>query len=170
MKFAMKQQVFSLKETFHVMSESGENLYEIKGKMISLGHKLTMYDMGGNEVAYIHQKLVSLVPKYFIEIPGENEVELKGHITLLKPHYTLETDQGNWEIKGDFLQHEYEMKNGDDVVATVSKKWLSFGDAYVIDVKNELDALKALGVVLAIDCTNQDTNLAQSRTIENAAK
>ena len=135
------------------------------GKLISLGHKLTIRDMDGEEAAYIHQKVLSLVPKYFIEISGQEEVELKGHITLLKPHYTLDAPGGKWEIRGDFAQHEYEMKRGHDVVATVTKKWFTWGDTYLLDVADDGDALTALGVMLAIDCIEADTNHAVSATV-----
>ena len=138
------------------------------GKLISVGHKLTVSDMDGNEVAYVHQKVLSLVPKYFIEVNGQEEVELKGHITLFKPHYTLDLGGDSWEIRGDFMAHEYEMTRGKEVVATVTKKWFSWGDTYLLDVENDDDALFALGVMLAIDCVDSDTNHAQSRTIADA--
>ena len=165
MKLALKQKVFSLKEAFTVMNEAGEPVYEVSGKLISVGHKLTVRELDGQEAAYIHQKVLSLVPKYFIEVNGQEEVELKGHITLFKPHYTLETGEEKWEIRGDFLSHEYEMKRGREVVASVTKQWFSWGDTYLLDVADDADALTALGVMIAIDCIDADTNHAQSATI-----
>lgn len=168
MKLALKQKVFSLKEAFTVLNEDGEALYEVSGKLISLGHKLTIRDMAGQEVAYIHQKLLALVPKYFIEESGREEAELKGHITLFKPHYTLETDTGKWEIRGDFMAHEYEMKRGKEVVATVRQQWFSWGDTYLLEIEDDTDALTALSVMIAIDCIQADTNHAHSTTIANS--
>ena len=171
MKLTLKQKVISLKESFTVMDEAGEPVYEVEGKLISVGHKLTVRDMAGSEAAYIHQKFFALTPKYFIEVNGQPEAELKGHITLFKPHYTLETAQGDWDIRGDFAQHEYEMKRGKEVVATVTRQWLSWGDSYLLDVPNDEDAVTALCVMLAIDCVQADTNHAQSATIaESTAK
>ena len=48
------------------MDEEGNPIYEVIGKLLSVGHKLTVTDMDGQEAAYIHQKVLSLVPKYFI--------------------------------------------------------------------------------------------------------
>ena len=165
MKLALKEKVFSLKEAFTVMNEAGDPVYEVSGKLLSVGHKLTVSDMDGQEVAYIHQKVLSLVPKYFIEVAGQEEVELKGHITLLKPHYTLEAPDEKWEIRGDFTAHEYEMKRGRDVVASVAKQWFSWGDTYLLDVPDDADALPALGVMLAIDCIESDTSRGVSASV-----
>ena len=165
MKLALKEKVFSLREAFQVMDEGGNPIYEVIGKLLSVGHKLTVTDMDGQEAAYIYQKVLSLVPKYFIEVNGQEEVELKGHITLFKPHYTLEAEDGKWEIRGDFMAHEYEMKQGRDVVATVTKKWFSWGDTYLLDVADDADVLPALGVMLAIDCIESDTSRGVSQSI-----
>ena len=168
MKLVLKQKVFSLEEAFTVTDEAENPIYQVAGKLISVGHKLTVRDMDEQEVAYIHQKVLSLVPKYFIEISGQEEVELKGHIILFKPHYTLKTDQGDWEIRGDFMEHEYEMKRNGQVAATVTKKWFSWGDCYLLDVVDDADVLTALSVMLAIDCVDSDTNTAQSATIASS--
>ena len=165
MKLALKEKVFSLREAYQVMDEEGNPIYEVIGKLLSVGHKLTVTDMDGQEAAYIYQKVLSLVPKYFIEVNGQEEVELKGHITLFKPHYTLEAEDGKWEIRGDFMAHEYEMKRGRDVVATVTKKWFSWGDTYLLDVADDADVLPALGVMLAIDCIESDTSRGVSQSV-----
>ena len=169
MKLVIQQKVFSLHERFQVMDETGEPLYEVKGKALSIGHKLTVTDMRGEEVAYIHQKVMSLVPKYFIEMAGRAEVELKGHITLLRPHYTLEMPDGDWEIRGSFTQHDYTMTCGDETVATVAQAWFAWGDTYALEVANDADALTALCVLLAIDCVNSDTTVAAGATAGTVA-
>ncbi len=168
MKLTLKQKVFSLKERFTVTDEEGNPVYEVAGRLLSWGHKLTLTDMAGNEAAHINQKVISLVPKYFIEIPGQDEMELKGHLTLFKPHYTLQAAGGDWDIRGDFMEHEYEMKRGHAVAASVTKKWFSWGDTYLLDVASEQDALTALCVMLALDCVQQDTNTATSSTIAHS--
>ena len=165
MKLALKQKVFSLKDAALGLSRREIPSTRWPASCSPSVHKLTVTDMDGQEVAYIHQKVLSLVPKYFIEISGQEEVELKGHITLLKPHYTLETDSGKWEIRGDFMAHEYEMKRGRDVAAAVTKKWFTWGDTYLLDVDDDADVLTALGVMIAIDCIESDTSRGVSASV-----
>ena len=146
MKLAIQQKVFSLHERFQVMDETGEPLYEVKGKALSIGHKLTVTDMRGEEVAYIHQKVMSLVPNYTREMPD-----------------------GDWEIRGSFTQHDYTMTCGDETVATVAQAWFAWGDTYALEVANDADALTALCVLLAIDCVNSDTTVAAGATAGTVA-
>ena len=42
------------------------------------------------------------------------------------------------------------------------------GDCYLLDVADDGDVLTALGVMLAIDCVDSDTNTAQSATIASS--
>ena len=170
MQLTIQQKVFSLREAFAIMDGEGNKLYEVKGKILSIGHKLTVSDLDENPVMHIHQKVLSLVPKYFLEPEGGEEVELKGHITLLKPHYTLELPGGDWEICGDFTAHEYEITCGDRLVAAVHQQWFSWGDCYELTVNDDADAMLALGVMLAIDCVDADTRRGAADTTARAAQ
>ena len=72
------------------------------------------------------------------------------------PHYTLETPDGDWEVRGDFLHHEYTIQKGEETIATVTKKWLSFGDSYTLDVAEDKNVVPALCVMVALDCIFED--------------
>ena len=167
MKLTMKQKVFSLKERFFIYDENGHDVYQVVGKILSLGHKLTILDRDDQEVGYIHQKLLSLTPKYFIQLPGQEEVELKGHVSLLRDHYTLKAPGGDWEIRGDFLSHEYEMIQRGQVVASVTRKFFSWGDTDLLDISPVASPLLALSVMLAIDCVMSDTTRNASTHVNN---
>ncbi|MEG0167341.1 MAG: hypothetical protein RR709_05660, partial [Ruthenibacterium sp.] len=73
-----------------------------------------------------------------------------------------------WDIKGNLLDHDYNITKDDVVVATIAQKWISWGDSYEIDVVNDADALYALGVVIAIDCINADINAATDTAVSGA--
>ena len=162
MVLTIKQKVFSLKESFNVMDGEGNPVYEVEGKFFSIGHKLTVRDMDGGELAHINQRVVSLRPTFDIDALGV-ESELKAHFTLFKQRYTLVSPGGDWEIAGDFTGHEYEMSRGGETVAAVSMRWFSWGDTYTLEAADEADALTALCVMLAIDCFNADTAAATSQ-------
>lgn len=162
MQLTLKQKFFSLKEHFFITDETGQEQYEVIGALLSLGHRLTIQDMEGSQVGQVRQKLLSLTAKYFLQMGDQEEVELKRHVTLFKDHYTLSLPQGNWEIRGDFINHEYSMTQGERTVASVTRKLFSWGDTYLLDIPDPKDAMLALGVMLAIDCVLADAKNAQN--------
>ena len=101
MKLVLKEKVFTLKERFNVTNEEEQTLYTIEGKLLSWGHQLDIADASGAHVAHVRQKVLALLPRYFITCEGMEEMELKGHLNIVHPHYTLETPDGDWEVRGD---------------------------------------------------------------------
>ena len=56
-----------------------------------------------------------------------------------------------WTVDGDFFEWSYDILEGSQKIASVSKELFNFTDTYTIDIINPADALPALLVVLAID-------------------
>ena len=156
MKLVLKEKVFALKERFNVTDEQEQPLYSVEGKFFSWGHQFDIEDASGAHMAHIKQKVFALLPRYFITCDGMEEMELKGHLNIIHPHYTLETPDGDWEVRGDFLHHEYTIQKGEETIATVTKKWLSFGDSYTLDVAEDKNVVPALCVMVALDCIFED--------------
>ena len=160
MKLVLKEKVFALKERFNVTDEQEQPLYSVEGKFFSWGHQFDIEDASGAHMAHIKQKVFALLPRYFITCDGMEEMELKGHLNIIHPHYTLETPDGDWEVRGDFLQHEYTIRKGEEEIATVTKKWFTWGDTYLLDVAEDKNVVPALSVMIALDCIFEDGALA----------
>lgn len=162
MQLVLKKKAVSLKERFTVTDAQENALYNVEGKAFSWGHQIDVTDASGARVAHIRQKLLALTPHYFITLGGGEEMELKGHFTLIHPHYTLETPEGDWEVRGNFTQHEYTITRGEETVASVSQKWFAWGDTYLVDVAEDKNAVPALCVMIALNCVDADTIAASA--------
>lgn len=160
MKLYMKQKVISWGDKFTVTDESGEVLYTVEGEVPSFGHKLHIYDHQHDEVAFIHQKLLSLLGRYFVTVNGQEAAEVVKEISIMHPKYSVKGP--DWEAAGDVMGHNYEIKKGGETVAAVHWKWMSWGDSYEIDVSNDADEVLVLAVVLTIDAVNFDMNSSQA--------
>ncbi len=165
MKLYMKQKVFSWGDKFTITDESGETLYYVEGEMFTLGHKLHIYDAQHREVAYVHQKLLSLLAKFFVTVDGREEAEVVREISLLHPKYVVKGP--DWEAKGDILGHDYNIHKGSEVIAAVHWKWMAWGDTYEIDVADPANEVLALATVLTIDAVNFDINSSESAAHAN---
>lgn len=148
-KFYMKQKVFSLKEKFFIKNEVGEDVYRIEGKFLSLGKQLTVYDGADREVAFIKQKLFQWLPKFDILIDGVEVAEVAQQFSFFKPKYTI--NGIGWNVVGNFWGHDYNVMDGENVIAHIHKAYMSFGDSFEIDVMDNVDERMVLAIVIAID-------------------
>lgn len=70
MKLLIKQRVFSWTDSYDIYDENGEAKYFVKAEFLSLGHQLHVYDHNRREIGVIHQKILTFLPAFEIEIDG----------------------------------------------------------------------------------------------------
>lgn len=159
MNYYIKQKVFSWKDKFNIYDQQGNPHFYVEGEFLTLGKKLHFQDMYGNELLFIHQKVLSFLMRYYISKNGTDIAEVVKKITFLKPKYYV--DGFGWEVEGDFFAHSYEIKQGGYTVARVQKRWLTWGDTYEIAIASGYDEVNVLAVVLVIDaCMEASQNAA----------
>ena len=149
MKLYIKQKVFSLKERFTVKNANGEDVYFVEGKLVSIGQKKTLTDAAGNELATIRQKVLAIMPKFIVEMDGKEVAWIKKKFTVMKPKYVVEGL--DWNVEGDFFAHDYTILEQGNVIASIHKKWMAWGDTFELDISDSADEVMALAVILAID-------------------
>ncbi len=149
MKLYIKQKVFSLKERFTVKNANGEDVYFVEGKLVSIGQKKTLTDAAGNELATIRQKVLAIMPKFIVEMDGKEVAWIKKKFTVMKPKYVVEGL--DWDVEGDFFAHDYTIQEQGNVIASIHKKWMAWGDTFELDISDNADEVMALAVILAID-------------------
>lgn len=129
--------------------------------MFSFGHKLHVYDGNSTEVAFIHQKVFSFRPRFFINLEGaQEELELVQKFTFFKQEYFIENS--SCVLEGNFSAHNYRLMSEGRILMSVDKEWFTWGDSYVIDVEKSADALMCICIMLAVDCANADASQAAS--------
>ena len=150
MNLYIKQKVFSFKDKFTVKDEYGQDKYIVEGEFFSLGKKLHIYDMAGNEVAFIQQKLLSFLPRYLVFVGERQIAEIVKQFSLFRPKY--EVAGLDWQVDGDFMAHDYEVTENGRPVVIIHKEWMTWGDCYELNIAPGADEIVALATVLAIDC------------------
>ena len=156
MKLLIKQRVFAWGDTYDVYDEAGDVKYVVKAEIFAFGHQLHVYDANGNEVGKISQKLLSVLPRFDIEIDGRMRGTIKKEFAFFTPKYDI--DYNGWHAEGDFWGWNYEVSSGYRTVMHVSKQLLTWGDTYIIDIAEEKDELEGLMLVIAIDAANCDND------------
>ncbi len=144
----IKQRVFTIGEKFTVYGEDGSERFYVRGEAFSVPKTFHISDTEGNELAEISHRPFSVPAKYDVSAGGR-DVTVAKKLTFFCPVYTVA--ELGWRIDGEFMSHEYEITDGDGTVATVSKEWFTFGDAYRLRVMRDSDVLMALCVLIVID-------------------
>lgn len=156
MKLLIKQRVFSWSDTYDIYDEQGNVRYFVKAEVFSLGHQIHVYDANRRELAVIHQRILTLLPKFEIEIGGRYVGMIQKKFTLFRPQY--EIDYNGWRVEGDFFGWDYDVYSGCSPIIHITKELLHWGDTYVIDIANPADELQGILLVIAIDAANCGNN------------
>ncbi len=153
MRYVMRQKILALGHDFTVRDENGSDVFFVDGKALSLGHKLSFQDMAGNELAFISQKLMALGPTYEVHVDGELVAVVKKEIfTLFNCRFLVDVPgPDDLDAEGDFLDHEYTFRRGDEVVGSASKRYFAWTDTYGIEVQNPDDTVLLLATAIVID-------------------
>lgn len=149
MKLLFRQRIFSWFDSYDIYDEEGNTIYVVKGQL-AWGHCLKIYDAGGNELGLVQERLFRLLPHFDMYAGNQKIGSIRKELTFLKPVYDI--DLNDWQVTGSFTEWNYSIldRHG-EIIAEIRKELLHLSDTYVIDVKNDEDALYVLMIVLAID-------------------
>lgn len=155
MQLLIKQRVFSWTDTYDVYDEYGQPRYFVRTEFLNIGHHIHVYRKDtGEEVGAIHQRLLTFLPKFDIEVSGREVGSISKEFSLFLPRY--EVDYKGWDVEGNFLEWNYRVLQGNQEVMSIEKEWLTWGDTYVLRYSNPANELPGLLLVLAIDAANCD--------------
>ena len=153
MKFYIKQKVISLKDRFNVYDENQNVKYTVKGKYFSLLNKLKLLDEHEELIYHAEKKLFRLLPKYIIFDTNHTQLATIKKQLALRPRYEIFMHDKKLNIDGTFLGHNFTISDESGSLASIHKKYISWGDTYEIDIFNETYLNLILFIVIVIDQT-----------------
>ena len=158
MIYQLKQKVWSFGDSYNVLGDQGQQVLNVQGKYFSWGDSLSLTDIHGVEVAQIKQRLMTFMPTYELFRDGQLFAKIVKEFTWFKSKFCLDVPGPNdYEISGSFWEYEYQFRRSGRVVATVSKKYWSWGDTYGVEIVDGEDVLSILSAVVVIDlCCHDD--------------
>jgi len=151
--YVIRERLFSLGEDSDITDQAGQPVLHVDGKVLSLHNRLVLRDPAGREVGQVHRKLAALRPTYEITLGGKDVAEVRKHLfTPFGERFTIDVPgPDDLQIRGDLLGHEFTIDRDGQVVATVSKRWLTVTASYAVEVAPGEDDLLILASVLALD-------------------
>ncbi|WP_067842716.1 LURP-one-related/scramblase family protein [Amphibacillus sediminis] len=160
-KLYIKQKVFSIGESFTVKDENEVDKYFIKGSFLSIPKTFTIKDANGNEIGVITKKVFSFLPKFFVEVDGQEVMTIQKEFSFFKARYRI--DGYGVSVQGDWWDKHFEVLSRGKVIGHVNEKWFTWGDTYEVDVHDENFEHIMISLVIAIDFVkNEERSTAHS--------
>ena len=152
-RYRMRQRLISIGEDYTIEDDSGRPVYKVDGKVLRIRETFVIEDMGGREVATIREKKLAIRDSMKILRDGKTIATVKkALISPFTDRFDVEVEGGgDLKVKGDLLDHDYEIRRDGDTVATVSKRWFTIRDTYGIDIAPGQDDALILAVAVALD-------------------
>jgi uncharacterized protein YxjI len=149
--YVIRERLFGFGQDSDITDEQGGVVLRVDGK--AFRDRLVLRDPGGREVAEVRRKLVALRPTYEIEVGGRDAATVRKKLfTPFVDRYTVDIPgPDDLELVGDLFDHDFTVRRGGTVVATVSKAFLTVRDTYGVDIASGEDELLILAAVLALD-------------------
>ena len=74
-----------------------------------------------------------------------------------RDRFHVEVEHGeDLTVKGNIVDHDYEIERDGKKIAEVSKKWLRARDTYGVEVRDDADTVLVLAVTVAVDALAHD--------------
>lgn len=147
----MRERLFSVGDDYWIEDADGRKVFLVDGKAMRLRDTFELKDARGRILVEIRQKLLSLRDTMLIERDGEQLARIKRkRLSLLRNHYRVTLADGTeLDVSGRILDREFAIEYDGELLAQISRRWLTVRDTYGIDVVRE-DADTALLIAVSV--------------------
>lgn len=155
-RFQMRQKLFSIGDDYWIEDDHGQRVFKVDGKALRMRKTLVFEDAAGTELLKIQERRFRIRDTMEIEDRDGRTVATikKALISPLRDRWNVDVANGpSLEVKGNILDHEYEIEADGHRVAAVSKKWFRFSDTYGVEVGPGQDPLLILAIAAVLDTT-----------------
>ena len=153
-RYQMRQKLVSFGDDFWIENQEGQRVFRVDGKMLRVRDTLFFRDTGGNELCKIQERMLRVKDSMEIEGPKGERLAMvkKAIITPVRDRWTVKVGDGpDLEVQGNILNHQYEIGEGRNQIAQVSKKWFRLRDTYGVQIEPGQNDIVLLAVTVAID-------------------
>jgi uncharacterized protein YxjI len=150
--------MFAIGEDFWIQNEAGEPVYKVDGKALRIRETFELQDRSGAILATIQAKLLSLMPTMTIERNGQPlAVVRKIPFTFFHQEFDIDLEAGRMlRAKGEITNHEYQILDGDQPVAAISKAWFALLETYGVAIAPGEDQVLLLATAVCVDELSED--------------
>ncbi|WP_030805790.1 LURP-one-related/scramblase family protein [Streptomyces sp. NRRL F-2799] len=151
MRLLVRDRLLGIGDDYWIEDENGRKVFLVDGKAMRLRDTFELKDTAGDVLIDIHQKMFALRDTMVIQRDGEDLATVRRkRLSLLRNHYRVDLVDGTGlDISGKILDREFAVEYQGELLAVISRRWLTVRDTYGVDVVRE-DADPALLIAVAV--------------------
>ena len=155
-QYQMREKLASIGDDSWIDDAAGNHVFKANGKAARLRDTFVLEDAQGRQVAKIKEKVLNVRDTMTIDL-GDRSAKVKKALVGIRDRFHVEVDGADdLKVHGNVVDHEYEIEQSGETVATVSKKWFRVRDTYGVEVSATADIPLILSVTVAIDDMSHD--------------
>jgi len=156
--YRMREKMLAIGDDFWIENGAGERAFKVNGKALRMRATLEFEDLEGHELLRLQERKLRVRDTMVIEHDGDTVATVrKALITPLRERFKVElAGGGEYEVKGNIVDHEYHFKRDGHDVAEVSKRWFRIRDTYGVEIAPGEDDVLVLAATVAIDQMTHD--------------
>lgn len=152
MRYQVRERLFSIKDDFWITDENGNQVFFVNARVLSLRDTLELEDASGRKLAAIKHKLLTFTDA--MEIERDGSVIATVHKAVLSPlHHRALIDLPGQRLEavGDIIGKDFEIRDGHQVVARISRAWFRIRDTYGVEVAPGVDDALMICIAVCLD-------------------
>ncbi|MFC9405947.1 LURP-one-related/scramblase family protein [[Kitasatospora] papulosa] len=153
MRLLVRERVFGIGDDYWIEDADGRKLFLVDGKAMRLRDTFELKDTDGRVLVEIRQKLISIRDTMLIERDGDELATVKRkRLSLLRNHYRVRLVDGTeLDVSGKILDREFAIDYDGELLAQISRRWLTVRDTYGVDiVREDADVPLLLAVAVCV--------------------
>ncbi|MGV9251685.1 LURP-one-related/scramblase family protein [Streptomyces sp. NPDC003697] len=151
MRLLVRDRILGIGDDYWIEDEQGNKVFLVDGKAMRLRDTFELKDVRGRVLIDIHRKMFALRDTMVIERGGEPLAKIRRkRLSLLRNHYRVSLVDGTeLDVSGKILDREFAVEYDGELLAVISRRWLSVVETYGVDIVRE-DADPALVIAVAV--------------------
>lgn len=150
-KLYIRQKVFKITDHYDILGENQEVVYRVDQDFTFFGHRVHVTHPTGAHLFTINKKILAFLPFFTIEFANGDIIELQSRLSFFRQKIDILPPELGLHVEGGYMQHNFSLLKGQDVVGEINKTWLSWGDVYEITIYDESIQDIIVAVMIAID-------------------
>ena len=159
-RYIFKEKFFKITDKYWIKDEEGKDSFYLDQDFTFMGYRAAVYGPDRQRLFRIEKKILSLLPKFFVDFEDGSEMVVNQRFTLLRKSIDVETDFGTIKLKGSIWDYNFVITLDGKKIGEVNRRFISLTDHYVLTVYDEDYTLAMIALVICLNKIHDDEESA----------